>query len=417
MKMALKLPHPLERLVDSLVEGELRLHQLPAELTADERAEVRRRALERMTGTSLSHLGEYSLNGERAASRHCENFLGVAQVPIGIIGPLHLDGTHVKPDESLYIPLATTEGALIASVNRGCSAIRHAGGATVHVEDVGITRAPVFKTSGLREAQEFVTWVEAHIEDIRRVAHATSQYIELLDIRPFTLGSTVYLRMRFHTGDAMGMNMVTIACDRILREVVVPGTGVECLALSGNYCVDKKPASINFHEGRGKRIRCEVKLSAEVLRDSLKTTAAELIEVQYRKNLLGSIAAGSMGFNAHYANILAAFFIATGQDVAQVVEGSIGVTCVESHGEDGVLFSVFLPDSPIGAVGGGTEMDTQRQCLDLLGVHPDPKRPGAAAERLAEILGGAVLAGELSLLAAITSGDLTSAHEKLARGK
>jgi hydroxymethylglutaryl-CoA reductase (NADPH) len=188
------------------------------------------------------------------------------------------------------------------------------------------------------------------------------------------------------------------------------------VALSGNFCVDKKPSAVNFLEGRGKRVHAEVVLDGRILAECLKTSAAELVEVQYRKNLLGSIAAGSMGFNAHFANVLAAFFIATGQDIAQVAEGSMGVTCIEPRGADGVIASVFMPDLPLGAVGGGTALDTQREALALLGIKLPSAQPGSAALRLAEILGAIVLAGELSLLAAFTSGDLAKAHELLARG-
>ena len=173
---------------------------------------------------------------------------------------------------------------------------------------------------------------------------------------------------------------------------------------------------INFLEGRGKRIRCEVTIPGDVLRRCLKTRADELVEVHYRKTLMGSTASGAIGSNAHYANILAAFFIATGQDLAHVVEGSMGVTCIEPRG-DGVYASVFLPAVPLGAIGGGTALDTQQEALQLLGVLPDAERPGNASLRLAEILGATVLAGELSLMSAITSGDLTRAHERLARGK
>lgn len=214
----------------------------------------------------------------------------------------------------------------------------------------------------------------------------------------------------------MGMNMATIACDRVVRELIEPATGITCVALSGNYCVDKKPSAINFLEGRGKKIFAEVTLDGGVLKRCLKTTARSLVEVQYRKNLLGSIASGSMGFNAHFANVLAAFFIATGQDVAQVVEGSMGVTCVEPRGPEGVYASVYLPDVPLGVVGGGTALDTQKEALTLLGALPSAKEPGAGVRRLAEILGATVLAGELSLLSAFTSGDLAGAHEKLGRG-
>lgn len=414
MKAAPEMQDRLERLVEAIVQGEVRFHQLPEDLSADTAAEVRRRALERMTKTALRHVGQYSFDSSRAATRHCENFIGVAQIPMGVAGPLRLHGEHVK--EEVYVPLATTEGALVASVNRGCAALRAAGGAVVRAEDVGMTRAPVFRTRGIIQTREFLDWVRDHEEEIGRVAEATSRHLRLLEIRPYGFGTTVFLRFRFESGDAMGMNMATIACDRVVRELIEPRTGIECVALSGNYCSDKKPAAINFQEGRGKRIHCEVTLDEKVLRECLKTTAAELAEIQYRKILLGSIAAGSPAFNAHYANLVAAFFIATGQDVAHVAESAVGVTCIEADGEGGVIASVFLPDVPLGTVGGGTPLATQREALDLLGARPDPARPGHATLRLAEILGGIVLAGEISLLAAFCSRDLTRAHERLARG-
>ncbi len=190
-----------------------------------------------------------------------------------------------------------------------------------------------------------------------------------------------------------------------------------CVALSGNYCVDKKTAAVNFQEGRGKRVFAEVLLDEAVLRDTLKSSAHKLVEVQYRKNLMGSIAAGAGGNNAHYANILAALFIATGQDVAHVVGGSMGITCIEPRGPEAVYASIFIPDLPLGAVGGGTRLGTQREALAILGVEADSERPGAAVHRLAEVVAGAVLAGELSLMASFTSHDLASAHERLGRGK
>ena len=193
------------------------------------------------------------------------------------------------------------------------------------------------------------------------MAEATSHHLRLLDIKPQTFGSSIYLRFRFGSGDAMGMNMATIACDRVVRELIEPGTGIPCVALSGNFCVDKKPSAVNFLEGRGKRIYAEVVLDGEILERCLKSTSRSLVEVQYRKNLLGSIAAGSIGFNAHYANVLAAAFIATGQDVAQVVEGAMGVTCIEPRGDDAVFASVYLPDVPLGVVGGGTAWARKRR--------------------------------------------------------
>lgn len=401
-------------MVEALVDGRISFHELPADLSGSEAAEIRRAALEKMTGVRLQDMAHYSMDIETASRRNCENMIGIAQVPVGIAGPLVVRGKHTNGN--VFVPLATTEGALVASVNRGCAAIRAAGGAQVFVEDAGMTRAPVFRTESMAQTQEFLAWIRAHEPDIKELAQSTSRHLELLDIKPFAFGTSVWLRFRFSSGDAMGMNMATIAAERVCRKLIVPRTGVECIALSGNYCVDKKPSAINWQEGRGKRLHAEVVLEHEVLRDVLKTNSAALAEVCYRKNLLGSIAAGSMGFNAHFANVVAAFFIATGQDVAHVVGGSLGITNIEARGDDAYM-SVFLPDIPLGAVGGGTSLGTQNEALRMLDIIPDPEKPGAAVTRLGEILAGAVLAGELSLMAAFTSNDLARAHQRLARGK
>jgi hydroxymethylglutaryl-CoA reductase (NADPH) len=404
-----------EALVAELREGKRRFHALPSSLEADRAADLRRRALEQITGADLGHLGHFSLDARRASTRHCENFLGAVQIPVGILGPLPVRGQFVDGD--VYVPLATTEGALVASVNRGCAAIREAGGARLWVEDAGMTRAPVFRTSGIDETRRLLGWLEENHDEIRRVAEATSNHLELREVRPFVFGTSVFLRFCFGTGDAMGMNMVTIACDRVVHDLIEPATGIRCSALSGNYCSDKKPAQINIQEGRGKSIHAEVRLPEEVLARKLKTDAKRLAETQYRKNLLGSIAAGSKGFNAQVANVAAAFFIATGQDPAHVAEAAVALTCIEAQDDGSALASLFLPDVPLGAVGGGTALATQAAALELLGVRPDPEHPGAAVGRLAEIFGATALAGELSLMAALTSRDLAGAHERLGRGR
>ena len=403
-----------EETIRALVDGRKRFHELPGDYRATEAAAIRREALERICGARLDAIGHHSFDTTMASQRNCENMIGVAQIPMGIVGPLTVHGEHIDGD--VWVPMATTEGALLASINRGCAAIRLSGGAAVHVDDVGMTRAPVFRAGSHRETRAFLAWVKDHDDEIRAVASGTSRFLKLTEVRPYTFGTSIFLRFRFTTGDAMGMNMATIACDRIVRELIEPQTGIPCVALSGNYCVDKKAASVNFNEGRGKRIHAEVVLDAATLRDTLKSDAASLIEVQYRKNLLGSIAAGAMGYNAHFANVLSAIFLATGQDPAHVVGGSTGVTCIEPRPNGSVYASIFIPDAPLGAIGGGTSLNTQSEALRILGVIPDPERPGHAAMRLAEIVGAAVLAGELSLMAAFTSSDLARAHERLGRG-
>jgi len=400
--------------VQALVNGSMRFHEVPAEIPAADATSIRREAVAKITGTALDAIAHFSFDAGTAATRHCENLIGVAQIPMGIVGPITVHGDTIDGD--VLVPMATTEGALLASINRGCAAIRLVGGATVYVEDVGMTRAPVFRARSQREARAFLKWIAEHEPQIREVAEGTSRFLKMTGLRPYIFGTTIFLRFRFTTGDAMGMNMATIACDRVVRGLIEPKTGIPCVALSGNYCVDKKAAQVNFSEGRGKRVHAEVVLDAAILRDVLKTDSRSLVEVQYRKNLLGSIAAGAMGYNAHYANVLSAFFIATGQDPAHVVGGSTGVTCIEPRENGAVYASIFLPDLPLGAIGGGTALGTQSEALRILGVVPDADHPGQAAMRLAEILGAAVLAGELSLMAAFTSSDLARAHQRLGRG-
>ncbi len=402
----------LDRLAKDIAAGQRKLHELPEELTSDEAAQVRRRGLEHRVGTGLRSIGDYTMDLSKA---RVENLIGAVQVPLGVVGPLTIRGTEVGPDEAVYAPLATSEGALIASIARGCRAMREGGGAVVDVEDIGMTRAPVFRTEGIAQTRAFLDWVARNHASIRALAESTSHHLRLLEIKPQHVANTVYLRFRFECGDAMGMNMVTVACDRVIQELIVPATGVTCIALSGNYCTDKKPAMVNFMEGRGKRISAEVTLSRDVLERCLKTSAAALVEVQYRKNLLGSIMAGSLGFNAHFANIVAAFFLATGQDVAQVVEGALGITTIEARDDGGVYASVHMPDVPLAAVGGGTVLGAQREALALVGALPDHRTPGRAVRRLAEVLGTLVLAGELSILSAMAAHHLASAHQRLGR--
>ncbi|PYQ64952.1 MAG: 3-hydroxy-3-methylglutaryl-CoA reductase, partial [Acidobacteria bacterium] len=268
-------PLTREELVRSLVTGERRFHEIPKTLPAEEAAEIRRQALAEMTSTPLANIGHHSLDVQRASHRNCENFIGVAQIPMGVVGPLKVRGKYADGD--FWVPLATTEAALVASTNRGCAALREAGGAVVRIEDVGMTRAPVFRTSGIVQTQGFLQWIQDHEEEIRDLAERTSRYLKLLEVRPYAFGTTVFLCFRFDTGDAMGMNMATIACDRVVNELIEPATGVPCIGLSGNYCVDKKPAAINWHEGRGKRIYAEILLDAPILHHILKTDARSLV--------------------------------------------------------------------------------------------------------------------------------------------
>lgn len=335
-----------------------------------------------------------------------ENFIGWAKVPIGQAGPLRLRSGQL-PARDYNLPLATTEGALVASVNRGCKATRLSGGVTVLAEEVGATRGPVFAVNGIAEGKQLIDWVKNNFTLLKEAAESTSQHLQLLDFTPALAGKNAWIRFRFNTGEAVGMNMVTIATQKIVA-VIKQKLGIDCLALSGNFCVDKKPSWLNFISGRGKKVWAEALIKRSVVKAVLKTSPEKIVEVVHAKQHLGSIMSGSMGGNAHFGNVVAALFLATGQDMTHVSEGSLGVTTAELEKKE-LYFSVYLPDLMVGTVGGGTRLESQQNALKMLG------KPTAI--ELAGIIGGAVLAGELSLTAALASGDLARAHELLGRPK
>ncbi len=394
-----------------LRDGSLKLYALEKELSPAKAVAVRRRFIEEETGISLPRIGDCSIDLESVVKRNCENMIGTIQVPVGIAGPVQISGEYASG--LFYLPLATTEGALVASVNRGCSLISAAGGAEVRIFADGMTRAPVFATDSISHARRVVDFVREHEDEIRKTAEETTRHGKMNGIVTTTAGTSVFVRFSFSTGDAMGMNMVTIATEKA-AELISARTGARLVALSGNFCTDKKPAAVNVVLGRGKTVSAGVHLTAEQVTSILKTDAATLLEVNTRKNLVGSARAASLGQNAHAANIVAAMFIACGQDPAHVVEGSLCITTIDPV-QDGVYVSVTLPALPVGTVGGGTGVETQAECLRLLGVAGGGDPPGFHAKKLAEIIATGVLAGELSLLGAQAAQHLARAHKALGR--
>lgn len=393
----------------------------------------RRKALEKELKVDLKNVGSFTLDESVASTRNCENMIGAAQIPMGVAGPLRMRSIN---DERLtmsdyYIPLSTTEGALVASVNRGCKAITESGGALVDSHRVGATRGPVFRVNDLRESDRLYTFLKEHLDDLKEVAKQTSHHLTLEKLLTRGVGRYRYVRFVFHTGDAMGMNMVTIA-SQSLAEYIEQKTGVTCLAVAGNFDIDKKPSWLNFIENRGTKVWAEVTIPASVLKKVLKVTAKKVYDVWLAKCMIGSAISGSLGFNAHYANVVAAIFLATGQDIAHVVEGSMGITTCEvvaptpgvnldhTGGDENALYvSVCLPDLMVGTIGGGTGLATQKEALSLLGIAGGSPvgEEGTNAQKFAEIVGAAVLAGEISLLSSLEEGTLARAHKKLGRGE
>jgi hydroxymethylglutaryl-CoA reductase (NADPH) len=395
-----------------LRDGSLKLYDLEKEVSPIDAIRLRRKFIEQETGALLENIGIFSIDIERVVRRNCENMIGTVQVPVGVAGPVQINGSHAQG--RFWLPLATTEGALIASVNRGCSAITKAGGADVRILHDGMTRAPVFATDSIIHANAVCEWVTRHHDEIKSLAESTTSHGKLNGIVTFVAGTSVYVRLEFDTKDAMGMNMVTIASAKA-ADLIAQGTGARLIALSGNMCTDKKPAAINGIMGRGRSVVAGVALTHELISQVLKTDAKTIHEVNYRKNLVGSIRAGSMGFNAHAANVVSAMFIACGQDAAHAIDGSTCITTVDLT-ETGVYVAVTLPSLPVGTIGGGTGVETQQECLKLLGVAGSGTPPGANARKLGEIIGAAVLAGELSLLGALAAQHLARAHQQLGRG-
>jgi hydroxymethylglutaryl-CoA reductase (NADPH) len=401
----------MEDYLERLKRGSLKLYALEAELPADEAARVRRAYIERETGIALPAIGAYTIPVDRVAKKNCENLIGAVQIPVGVAGPLVVHGEYAEG--SFFLPLATTEGALVASVNRGCSAISRAGGAEVRLFRDGMTRAPVFAARDVVHARGIVDYVHSHRDEIAAAAESTTSHGKLTGISSLVAGTSVFVRLEFDTKDAMGMNMVTIASAKV-AELITSETGARLIALSGNVCTDKKPAAINMIMGRGRTVVAGVLLPDALVRNIFKTDAATLAEVNMRKNLVGSARAGSLGFNAHAANIIAALFIACGQDPAHVVEGSLAITTVDPV-SGGAYVSVTLPSLPVGTVGGGTGIATQQECLQMLGVAGGGDPPGSHARKFAEIIAAGVLAGELSLLGALGAQHLARAHQTLGR--
>lgn len=365
----------------------------------------RRLAAEEFTDTRLEYISSYTFDPILAA-KNIENMIGCIQVPVGYVGPLLVNGDHAKGE--FLVPMATTEGALLASVNRGCSVITKSGGASTLIERDEMTRAPVFRVKNVREAFRVASWVNENFDRIRDVAESTTTHGKLKSITHFISGRNLFLRFSFETGDAMGMNMVTIATEAASR-FIEEETGAILISISGNMCTDKKPAGINALLGRGKTVHADVRIPGALVEEKLHTTPEDVVEACIRKNLIGSGLALSYGYNAHMANVIAAIFLATGQDMAQVVEGSMGMTNAEVVDGD-LYFSVRLPALEVGSVGGGTRLPTQSEALSMIGCLGDGK-----SRKLAEIIAATVLAGELSTLAAEAAGHLSKAHQRLGR--
>jgi hydroxymethylglutaryl-CoA reductase (NADPH) len=377
---------------------------------SDEVIKKRRDFVEEYSGAKLEHSSNYSFDAHMLEG-NCENFTGVAQIPLGFAGPLKVNGEFANGE--FLIPLATTEGTLIASYNRGIKVLNLSGGVMSTVISDAMQRAPVFVFENAREGRKFVSWIQDNFDKIKHEAEATSSIAKLKDIDPYTANKFVYLRFNYTTGDAAGQNMVGratfAACGWIID--IYEKEKIKHFYLESNFATDKKASQVNIMRTRGKRVTAECTIPRNVLIEHMRVEPESLTYHAGVANV-GSFMSGANNNGAHSANGITAMFIATGQDVANVSESSAGIIYSEITAEKDLYISITIPSLIVATYGGGTGLATQKECLDVLGCYGN-----GGVNKLAEIIAGVVLAGEISLGSAISSSDWVSSHEKYGRNR
>lgn len=398
---------------DGISTQDDRAVQIPRDRTDDyseESIKKRQEFVKDYTGKELEHVKEYSFD-PHILPGNCEHFTGVAQVPLGIAGPLTINGEHAQGD--FLIPMATSEGTLVASYNRGMKVLNLCGGPICTVQRDAMQRAPVFVFENARAARDFVDWTKAEFKKIAEEAEATSSVARLQYIDPYLANKFAYLRFNFSTGDAAGQNMVGratfAACSWILDHY--KDNKIKHFYLESNFATDKKASQVNIMRTRGKRVTAEITLKRDILMQNMRVTPENL---HYHAGVanIGSILSGANNNGLHSANGITAMFIATGQDVANVSESSAGVLYTELTPENDLYISITIPSLIVATYGGGTGLATQRECLEMMDCYGRDR-----VQKFAEIVAGVVLAGEISLASAISSSDWVSSHEAYGRNR
>ncbi len=337
-----------------------------------------------------------------------ENLVGFARIPVGVIGPLRINGTEAHGD--FYVPMATTEGVLVASYHRGATVISRAGGAAVVCTTESVTRAPCFEFENMYESVRFLSWAAPRYDSLQEIVAQTSSHCKLRDVRTVLLGKEVFLCFEYTTGDATGQNMVTIATGAICRRLVAESpVKPRRWYVEGNLSGDKKATMLSFLYARGKKVVAEATIPADLVRDVLHAEPADMARY-WTTSVLGGVQSGSIGVQGHVANALAAIFIACGQDAACVSEASVGVTHMDLTDDGALYVSATLPNLIVGTVGGGTHLPTARECLRMIDCEGTGK-----ARKFSEICCATALAGEISIVAAMAGGRFDHAHARYGR--
>jgi hydroxymethylglutaryl-CoA reductase (NADPH) len=390
------------------LSGRRRIPRDDADDYTAEAVRARREFVRERTGAALDHVTRHSFD-PHVTSGNIEHFLGVAQVPIGVAGPLLVHGEHAQGE--FYVPLATAEGTLVASYNRGMRLLYEAGGVTTTVMDDRMQRAPVFVFPSAREARAFGEWLDANFAEVKAVADSTTSVGRLQDIERYSAGRQLYTRFNYTTGDAAGQNLTGKATEAACGWILERRPEIEYHLLEGGFATDKKSSTVNMLRTRGKRVIAEALLPSELVERIMHTTSETLFRAR-QVTTLGGFMAGVNNNGAHSANAITALFIATGQDAANVAESSAAYTHAERRTNGDYYYSVTIPALIVATYGGGTGLPTQRECLELLGCHGAGK-----ARKLAEIVAATVLCGELSLGSAVVSGEWVQAHDQFGRNR
>jgi hydroxymethylglutaryl-CoA reductase (NADPH) len=382
---------------------------LPREMVMTVEAQQERLAVLGKQGIRLPYLtGEQKIGNPEIFSGNIESYVGLAQVPVAVIGPLRINGLYANGD--FYVPMATTEGAMVASYQRGAMAISLSGGATAICMTERVSRAPGFVFKDAIRAGEFIAWCVKHFRSFGNVVRTTTSHGVLEDMKVTMSGNQVFLNFEYTTGDASGQNMVTIATDAVCRHIIST-CKIKPLHwfLESNLSGDKKATALSFTFVRGKKVTAEALIPRKLFTRIFHTTPEMLMEY-CKVSFIGGAQSGAMGVQGHYANALTALFIACGQDAACVAEAAIGITRVDITPQGDCYINVTLPNLIVGTVGGGTGLPTQKECLEMLGC-----RGTGTARKFAEICAVTVMAGELSIMAALAAGDFCAAHKAYAR--
>jgi hydroxymethylglutaryl-CoA reductase (NADPH) len=396
---------------DAIAEVKPDLKKIPRDTDddySDSAIRQRQSFVEDFTGTRLQHSTSYSFDAHLVKG-NCEHFTGVAQIPLGIAGPIRVNGEHA--DGEFLVPMATSEGTLIASYNRGIQVINQSGGVKCTVVGDAMQRAPVFVFDDARAGRDFADWVQENKEKIASEAEATSSVAKLKYIDHYLSNKFVFLRFNYHTGDAAGQNMVGRATFAACSWILDNYQGIRHFYLESNFATDKKASQINIMRTRGKRVTAEAVIKRDVLIQRMRVEPEALVYHSQISNV-GSILSGANNNGAHSANAITAIFIATGQDVANVSESSAAVAYAELTPERDLYMSITIPSLIVATHGGGTGLPTQKECLQMLGC-----TGRGSVNKFAEIVAGVVLAGELSLASAISSSDWVSSHEQYGRNR